>query len=264
MTIDWYLMLYRNLLSVFVVAAAVIASVNLLAAEPPISTAVGQATTNSAPAGFESLFNGRDLTGWLGLVSTPPKRTKLTAEELAAAQEKANETVLPHWSAADGVLTFDGAKGEGFNLCTAKDYGDFELYVEWKIDAVGDSGIYLRGSPQVQIWDPASRSARGIGSGGLFNNQKNPKDPLVKADKPIGYADKPIGEWNSFFIRMQGDKVFVWLNDQLVVDNTPLENYWERDKPIYPTGKIELQSHASKLSFRNIYARELDSALHGK
>src|SRR4051812_26272681 len=231
----------------------------IFAAEPAITADVGQATHNSAPAGFETLFNGRDLTGWLGLVLTPPKRAKLTTDELAAAQVKANETVLPHWSVADGVLFYDGSKGEGFNLCTAKDYGDFEMYVEWKIDPSGDSGIYLRGSPQVQIWDPASKSAKGIGSGGLFNNQKNPKDPLVIADKPNRYADKPVGEWNSFFIRMLGDKVSVWLNDQLVVDNTPLENYWERDKPIYPTGKLELQSHASKLQFRNIYARELKS-----
>jgi hypothetical protein len=230
-----------------------------LAADPPITTAAGQATINSAPAGFETLFNGRDLTGWLGLVLTPPKRAKLSTEELAAAQVKANETVLPHWSVADGVLLYDGSKGEGFNLCTAKDYGDFEMYVEWKIEAGGDSGIYLRGAPQVQIWDPANRSAAGIGSGGLFNNQKNSKNPLVIADTPKGYADKPIGEWNSFFIRMVGDKVSVWLNDQLVVDNTPLENYWERDKPIYPTGKLELQSHASKLQFRNIYARELSA-----
>jgi hypothetical protein len=236
-------------------AFAVCASITIaptLAGEPSITAAVGRSTNNSAPAGFKKLFNGRDLTGWLGLVATPPKRAKMTAEELAAAQEKANETVLPHWSVSDGVLVYDGAKGEGFNLCTAKGYGDFELYVEWKIDADGDSGIYLRGSPQVQIWDPVSRAASGIGSGGLYNNQKNPKNPLVN-------ADKPIGEWNSFFIRMQGDKVTVWLNDQLVADGVPMENYWERDKPIYPTGKIELQSHASKLNFRNIYARELNS-----
>jgi hypothetical protein len=253
---------HRIQLCCLLLAIAVCASIAIppaLAADPPITTAVGQATNNSAPAGFETLFNGRDLTGWLGLVLTPPKRAKLTADELAAAQVKANETVLPHWSVADGVLFYDGSKGEGFNLCTAKDYGDFEMYVEWKIDPSGDSGIYLRGSPQVQIWDPASKSAAGIGSGGLFNNQKNPKNPLVIADKPNGYADKPVGEWNSFFIRMIGDKVSVWLNDQLVVDNTPLENYWERDKPIYPTGKLELQSHASKLQFRNIYARELKS-----
>ena len=124
------------------------------------------------------------------------------------------------------------------------------MLVDWKILKDGDSGIYLRGSPQVQIWDPASKIANGVGSGGLFNNQKNPS-------KPSKVADKPIGEWNTFRIKMVGDKVSVWLNGELVVDNVVLENYWERDKPIYPTGQIELQNHGNTLWFKNVYIKEL-------
>ena len=75
----------------------------------------------------------------------------MSPAELAAAQEKADQRMREHWQAVDGALVFDGG---GKSLCTAKDYGDFELYVDWKILAGGDSGIYLRGSPQVQIWDP--------------------------------------------------------------------------------------------------------------
>jgi hypothetical protein len=208
------------------------------------------AADNVAPPGFVALFNGKDLTGWKGLVANPPKRAKMAPEELAESQKKADDDMRAHWSVEDGVLIFDGKKLEGYNLCAAKDYGNFEMYVDWKIDAGGDSGIYLRGSPQVQIWDPSSKPAAGVGSGGLYNNQKNPKDPSVK-------ADKPIGEWNTFHIKMVGDKVTVWLNDQLVVDNVTLENYWERNKPIYPVGQIELQSHSSKLNFKNIYIKEL-------
>jgi hypothetical protein len=152
-----------------------------------------------------------------------------------------------HWSVDDGALVFDG---DGDSLCTAKDYGNFEMLVDWKIEPNGDSGIYLRGSPQVQIWDPASKPAAGIGSGGLYNNKRGPHDPLVK-------ADRPIGQWNTFRIRMIGERVTVWLNDQLVVDNVTLENYWDRNKPIYPTGQIELQSHQSRLCFKNIYIKEL-------
>ena len=96
----------------------------------------------------------------------------------------------------------------------------------------GDSGIYLRGSPQVQIWDPSLEVAGGVGSGGLYNNQENPS-------KPSAVADKPVGEWNTFHIKMVGEKVWVTLNGKLVVDNVTMENYWERDKPIYPTGQIE-------------------------
>jgi len=149
-----------------------------------------------------------------------------------------------HWRVADGVLIFDG---EGKSLCTAKDYADFELLVDWKIHEEGDSGIYLRGTPQVQIWDP---NLRGVGSGGLFNNKKHPSEPLVT-------ADNSIGEWNTFRIRMVGEKVTVWLNGKLVVDNVTMENYWERDKPIYPTGQIELQNHGNQLYFKNIFIREI-------
>ncbi|HOT51573.1 MAG TPA: DUF1080 domain-containing protein, partial [Candidatus Hydrogenedentes bacterium] len=105
-----------------------------------------------APEGFVPLFNGKDLTGWKGLVADPEKRAKMSPDELAAAQKAADEKMRAHWRVENGVLVFDG---KGDSLCTAKDYGDFELLVDWKIEKGGDSGIYLRGSPQVQIWDPA-------------------------------------------------------------------------------------------------------------
>lgn len=199
---------------------------------------------NSPPPGFKALFNGRDLTGWKGLVADPPTRARMSPEELAQAQEAADQRMREHWKVEDGVLVFDG---HGDNLCTVQDYGDFELWVDWKIEPHGDSGIYLRGSPQVQIWD------HPIGSGGLYNNQRNPSQPRV-------VADRPPGRWNTFRIRMQGEKVTVHLNDVLVVDNVTMENYWERDKPIYPTGPIELQSHGNRLYFKNIYLRELQGA----
>ncbi len=70
-------------------------------------------------------------------------------------------------------------------------------------------------------------------------------------------ADNPIGEWNTFRIKMIGDRVTVHLNGVLVVKDVLMENYWERDKPVYPRGQIELQSHGSKLYFRNIRIREI-------
>lgn len=206
-----------------------------------IASSLVSAADNSPPAGFTALFNGRDLAGWKGLVADPPARAKMSSGELAEKQKAADDEMRAHWKVADGALHFDG---HGSHLCTTKDYGDFEMYVDWKIEPSGDSGIYLRGSPQVQIWaDP-------VGSGGLYNNQKGPSKPTAK-------ADRPAGEWNTFYIKMVGDRVTVKLNDQLVVDNVPMENYWERDKPIYSTGQIELQSHGTPLEFKNIYVREL-------
>jgi len=199
------------------------------------------AADNTPPEGFVALFNGKDLTGWKGLVGNPKTRAAMTPEKLAEAQKKADENAKAQWKVVDGALEFDA---KGSHLCTAKDYGDFEMFVDWKIPPKGDSGIYVRGTPQIQIWDNKA------GSGGLYNNQKNPRNPLK-------VADKPAGEWNTFYIKMVGDKVTVKLNGELVVDNTVMENYWDRTQPIYPTGQIELQSHGSKLWFKNIYLREL-------
>ena len=70
-------------------------------------------------------------------------------------------------------------------------------------------------------------------------------------------ADKAIGEWNTFHIRMIGDRATIWLNGQLVVNNSILENLWEQGQPIPREEQIELQNHGNELSFKNIYVREL-------
>lgn len=196
---------------------------------------------NRPPAGFQALFNGRNLAGWKGLVADPPKRAQMTPEQLKAEQAVADRQMREHWRVKDGTLVYDG---KGNSLCTARDYGDFEMLVDWKILKDGDSGIYLRGSPQVQIWD------RVEGSGGLYNNQKNPSNPLTR-------ADRPVGEWNRFRIVMVGEKVHVFLNGVLVVNAVTMENYWQRELPIYPTGQIELQHHGNELQFKNVFIREL-------
>jgi hypothetical protein len=217
--------------------------------------AAGRATQqplNQSPEGFAALFNDKNLAGWKGLLKepydNPEKRAALDPNKAKELQQEADEDMRAHWKAANGILVFDG---KGRSLCTAKDYGDFEMLVDWKIEKGGDSGVYLRGSPQVQIWDTANTSVGAqVGSGGLYNNQKNPS-------KPLKLADKPAGEWNSFRIILITDKVTVYLNGELVTDNVVLENYWNRNMPIYPTGQIELQNHSSPLYFRNLYIREI-------
>jgi hypothetical protein len=198
--------------------------------------------------GYESIFNGKDLTGWQGLVENPIARAKMPKEELAKKQAAADAKLAESWSVKDGMICFTGT---GDNLCTKRIYGDFELLVDWKISKNGDSGIYLRGTPQVQIWD-TSRVDVGaqVGSGGLYNNTVN--------RNPLTVADNPIGEWNTLRITMVGEKVTVYLNGQLVVDNVTMENYWDRKLPIFPSGPIELQAHGTELAFRNLYVKELN------
>ena len=209
---------------------------------------------NSSPAGFTALFNGSNLDGWKGLLKSPNdnpiKRAALTPEQRAEAQKDADEDMRAHWKVEQGEIVFDG---KGRSLCTAKDYADFEMLVDWKLPEHGDSGIYVRGSPQIQIWDPhtvPTKHGAEVGSGGLYNNQKNPS-------KPLKVADKPIGQWNRFRIIMAGEKVHVYLNGELVTRETVLENYWDRTQPIFPSGQIELQNHGDQLWFKNIYIREI-------
>lgn len=201
--------------------------------------------------GFVSIFNGNDLTGWKGLVEDPIKRAKLTAKELQTKQAVADTKMKASWIAEDGSLVFSG---HGDNIATVKKYGDFEMLVDWKLDKNGkepDAGIYLRGTPQVQIWD-ISRTEVGaqVGSGGLYNNSTHPKDPLK-------VADNALGEWNTFKIKMVGEKVWVWLNGELVVDNVTLENYWDRNQSIFPVEQIELQAHGSRVWYRDIFIKEI-------
>ncbi len=226
----------------------------LLAALAPAGHA-GDKKDNTPPAGFTALFNGKELTNWQGAIDVR-QRQKLSGEALDAAQKKADERILPHWKVEGGVLINDG---KGGNLATAKDYTDFELLVDWKIEPLGDSGVYLRGVPQVQIWDSDTLKGnlaadKAKGSGGLWNNPKG-----AKGKEPLKNADKAPGEWNHFRIIMKGDNVTVYLNGELVVDQAPLTAF----NPLPSKGAIELQQHPKQdgttgnIEFKNIYIKEL-------
>ncbi|KQC01199.1 DUF1080 domain-containing protein [Pedobacter sp. Hv1] len=205
-----------------------------------------------AGEGFVQVFNGKDLTGWKGLVADPIKRAKMDPKTLADAQTKADAEAQDSWKVINGELQF---QSHGNNLVTTKKYGDFEMLVDWKIiddkKGEGDAGIYLRGTPQVQIWDLArTKVGAQVGSGGLYNNQAN-------ESKPLKVADNKLDEWNTFRILMKGDRVTVYLNGQLVTDNVILENYWDRSLPIFAEEQIELQAHGSPVAYRDIYIREI-------
>jgi hypothetical protein len=158
-----------------------------------------------------------------------------------------------HWYVEGDELVNDG---HGAYATTEKDYGDFELHLEYKTVAKADSGIYLRGVPQVQIWDHTNEKdfKHGCqkGSGGLWNNSPGApgKDPLV-------LADKPFGEWNKFRIVMKGEMVSIWLNEKLVVDNAKLENYYDRKVSVPEKGPIQLQTHGGEIRWRNVFIKEL-------
>lgn len=210
------------------------------------------------PAGFVALFNGKDLSGWHGMETFDPRKlAAMPGNEALVLGAKWMNDVHKHWRVENGELVNDG---KGFYLTSDKNYGDIELLVDYKMYPKGDSGIYLKATPQVQIWDYTREGGKGglgaeKGSGGLWNNSKGApgKDPLV-------LADKPFGEWNHFRILMLGERVTVYLNDKLVVKHARLENYFNRKLPLLPTGPIQLQTHGSEIRWRNIYVREIPAA----
>jgi hypothetical protein len=264
-----------------------------------ITAARAEGTTAATPpAGFTPLFNGRDLSGWYGWGTRNPEELwAMSAEEQAEYKKKSVEGglldakgvdkgdhLLAHWRVDQGELINDG---KGLYLTTDRDYGDFELLVDYKMLPLGDSGIYLRGVPQVQIWDFTEEKKFPLGadkgSGGLWNN-KNESGKF-----PLKRMDRPFGEWNHFRIKMIGERVTVWLNDEMVVDDAVLENFFANRKagyvayvkpagdksavageagdpkrpngffpdPIFPRGPIQLQTHGSEIRWRNVFIREI-------
>lgn len=213
------------------------------------------AESSSPPAGFTALFNGKDLTGFYGHGTKDPQTLwDMTPEALEAHKQKTHDELAAHWRVENGELVNDG---QGLYATTWKDYGDFELLLEYKTVAKADSGIYLRGCPQVQIWDSTEEAkfklGANLGSGGLWNNS-----PGKPGKNPSQKMDKPFGEWNQFRILMVGEKVTVWLNGEKVVDEAVMENYFHRKNPIYPRGPIQLQTHGGEIRWRNVFLRELD------
>lgn len=205
-------------------------------------------------ANFRPLYNGVDLSGW--------------------KPDPANEG---HWRPSDWRLDYDG---QGADLWTVGEFGDFELIVDWRwageaqpeevpvvlpdgstgrtaageearvvVPVAGDSGVYLRGSSksQVNMW------CWPIGSGEVHGYRTDASLPaeVRRAVTPRLCADAPIGEWNRFRIRMVGDRLWVELNGQPVIEDARLPG-------VAPRGPIALQHHGAPLQFANLYVRDLD------
>lgn len=218
-----------------------------------VSFVVAQEPVPSVAAGGKPLWNGTDFRGLCGMRHQDPyalaamseaARLKLRAEDEASMRL--------HWRIDGDELVNDG---DGAYLTTEKHFGDVEFALEYRTVALADSGIYLRGCPQVQIWDCTEAGGKwnlgaDKGSGGLWNNQVHPRFPPVR-------ADQPFGQWNTLRIRQLGARTWVWLNDQCTVDGVVMENYWNRKLPLPAKGPLQLQTHGGEIRFRKLTVREL-------
>lgn len=214
------------------------------------------AEDSKTPEGFRALFNGENLDGLHG--DNPHTTVKAGESGRSKSIADQQEEFKAHWSVDNGELVNDG---HGPYATTDEEFGDIELTLEYKTVAKADSGIYLRGTPQVQIWDYTKEGGKwdrnaDKGSGGLFNNSKGAAGQL-----PLVLADKKFGEWNKFQIIQLGSRTTVYLNDQLVVDNAIMENYWDKTRTtsLPPRGPIHLQTHGGEIRWRNIHVRDIPS-----
>lgn len=205
------------------------------------------------PDGFEPLWNGKDLSGWHGQRHFDPHRlAAMSADERSALRREDDASMRQHWRVEGGDLVNDG---EGAYLTTDADWGDAEFRLAYRTVAKADSGIYLRGTPQVQIWDTTEAGGKWAlgadkGSGGLWNNERHARFPLV-------HADRPFGEWNQLRIRQLGERTWVWLNGKLVVDGVVMENYWDRSRPLPARGPLQLQTHGGEIRFRDVFVQQI-------
>ena len=212
----------------------------------------------AGPAGpvAKPLWNGVDFQGWHGQRHFDPYQlAAMEPAALAKLRAEDDASMRLHWRIDGDELVNDG---DGAYLTTDADHGDVEFSLEYRTVALADSGIYLRGCPQVQIWDFTEAGGKwklgaDKGSGGLWNNEVHPRFPPV-------LADRPFGQWNTLRIRQLGARTWVWLNDQCTVDGAVMENYWNRKLPLPAKGPLQLQTHGGEIRFRKLTVREIPAA----
>lgn len=231
---------------------------NLRIQELPSSSTLSADDIATPDQGFVSMYSGLDLRGW----KVPPGHEG-------------------HWQARDHILEYDGkSDAPDKNLWTEKEYGDFEMIVDWRfpnkpaprarpvvlpngddatnpdgtrkvvqVPYAGDSGLLPRGSEKAQV----NMTFNTIGSGELYGYRTDKSLPaeVRVAAIPKTKADKPPGQWNRFHITMKGDRMTVVLNGQTVIENAELPGIPAR-------GPIGLQHHGDRVQFMNLYIKPLN------
>ncbi len=187
--------------------------------------------------GWKALFNGRDLDGW----------------EQVGGEKKT-------WSVENGVLFTDG-EGGGW-LSTMGEYGDFELALEFKVPAGGNSGVFIRapreGNPafegsEIQVLDDYADEYKALKPWQYCGS-------VYSTIAPSERATKPAGEWEKMNIRVQSQKIQVTLNGKQII-NGDLSEHMDKVKD-HPGlkrlgGFIGLQNHSTRCDFRNIVIKPL-------
>lgn len=224
------------------------------AEQPPPPAQPKEDTTPKPPKGFLPLFDGATLSGWRGL--NPHEVLKAAPDQKAALVQQQGQEFPNHWRVQTGELVNSGT---GPYATTLESFGNIDLLVEYKAAPLAEGGIYLRGTPEIKIWDSTQKDnknmRRSLGSGGLYQN--NPGSP---GRYPLVHADKPLGQWNQFRIRQIGARTWIWLNEKQVVDGALWEPFWEPTKPLPEKAPLILQTSGGEIRWRNLFVRKIADA----
>lgn len=223
---------------------------------PAPEVALNTLTAKEKAAGWKLLFDGTSTDGWHGYGS---------------------KSIGTAWKTANGNLYLDANKDgqpkTGGDIVTDKEYGNFEMHIDWKIDKNGNSGICIYShedkarynwmwntAPEIQIVDN-----EGHPDGRVFKHQAGDLYDLIPAKS---HAENPPLEWNTYVIRCVNGKLDVHLNGVHIIDTQLWNDNWRAliatskfrnstDFGTYKVGRIGLQDHGNNVWFRNIKIKEL-------
>lgn len=211
------------------------------------------------------LFNGRDFAGW----RQPTGEWRVAGAVSLDAADPARLATSP----GEGVAV-NGPKGRTAHLVTEAEFGDAEIHVEFCLARKSNSGVYVQGRYEVQIYDSfgvEKDQYPGIECGGIYPRWINNRN--VEGHSPRVNASKPPGQWQSFDIVFRAPRfdasgrktenarfVKVVHNGQVVHENVELSGptragLWEDEKP---TGPLMLQGDHGPVAYRNVWIRPLE------
>lgn len=224
--------------------------------------------------GWKPLLNGRNLDGWQLVDST--KKGQWVVTKAVVWGGTANPTLLTATPGAGDRIVNTGVdpKGNASNLYTTEKFGDVEVYVEFMVAAHSNSGFFMHGLYETQIWDSWGFTPRldADRCGAMYHYDGGPIDGIDGGIVPTVRADRPPGQWQSFQYWFQAPRfdasgkriaparfLRILHNGQLIHENVERlgPTVASMKIPEAPTNPIMLQGDHGAVAFRNIYVRPL-------
>jgi hypothetical protein len=218
--------------------------------------------------GWKPLLDGRDLEGWHAKDSAQPNEwftTKAVTYDAAAAPKVLTGRPEP------GPVILNGPAGKTQDLVTDAKFGDIELYIEWMVPKGSNSGVYLQGLYEVQVFDSFGKAEVNYSdAGGIYHRWINEKG--VGGSSPKVNASRPPGEWQWYRIWFRAPRfdasgkktenakfLKVMFNGQLVQENVEVDGGTRAhlEIPEAATNPLMLQGDHGPVAYRNIYWRPL-------